>query len=77
MTRGGQVYAAVLEGRLREPFSRDDLRRGCPGWPEGIYRAFLPQHSIGNKHGNTELFVRIAPGLYRLNRPRTERPQAG
>ena len=66
---GGQVYAAVLEGRLCEPFTRDDLRRACPGWPKSIYAAFLPKHSVGNKDGNTELFVRVAPGLYRLNRP--------
>jgi hypothetical protein len=76
MTRGGEVYAAVLEGRLREPFNRDDLRRACPRWPISIYTAFLPHHSVGNKHGNTELFVRVAPGLYRLNRPSSGRGKA-
>jgi hypothetical protein len=70
MMRGGEVYAAVLDGRLREAFTRDDLRRACAGWPKSIYAAFLPKHSVGNIAGNTELFVRVAPGLYRLNRPR-------
>jgi hypothetical protein len=29
-------------------------------WPKSIYIAFLPQHSVGNKYGNAELFVRVA-----------------
>jgi hypothetical protein len=69
MKRSGEVYAAVLEGRLREPFTLDDLRRACPGWPESVYQGFLPQHSIGNRGGKPELFERVGFGLYRLNRP--------
>ena len=71
MKRSGEVYAAVLEGRLCEPFTREDLKRACPGWPQSIYMAFLPTHSVGNKHGKPERFVRVPPGKYRLNRTRT------
>ena len=76
MKRVGEIYAAVPEGRLREPFTRDDLKRACPGWPTSIYIEFLPRHSVGNKYGNAELFVKVARNQYRLNRPSIRRRPA-
>lgn len=60
-----EIYSAVREGRLAQPFTADMVKRACPGWAERTYHVFLPKHRVGN--GNTtELFVRVAPGSYRL-----------
>lgn len=60
-----QICAAVRAGRLVEPFNAAGVKHACPGWAEKTYHVFLPKHAVGN--GKTsELFVRIAPGLYRL-----------
>lgn len=68
-----RVYTAIVEavraGSLREPFTRDDFRRACPGFGAGTYNAFLDKHSLGNPGGNSELFERVAPGQFRVLRP--------
>lgn len=63
--RASQIYAAVRAGRLKEPFGPDDLRRACPGWGEGTYKAFLWKHRVGNPGKNTELFEQIGPSRFR------------
>ncbi|WP_146149201.1 hypothetical protein [Nitratireductor sp. StC3] len=60
-----EIYAAVRSGRLREPFSAREVKAACPGWADNTYRVFLSKHAVGNGR-TTELFVRIAPGRYRL-----------
>ena len=60
-----QIYAAVRDGRLKEPFTPDDVRRECPGWAVKTYTVFLSKHRVGNPEGTTELFERVAPGYYR------------
>lgn len=60
-----EIYAAVRSGRLREPFNARMVKDACPGWAENTYRVFLPKHAVGNGT-TTELFVRVAPGSYRL-----------
>lgn len=63
---GSQIYAAVRSDRLREPFSAAMVKRACPGWADKTYQVFLSKHAIGN--GTTsELFIRVAPGRYKLN----------
>ena len=60
-----QIYAAINEDRLNEPFGPDDVKRACPGWANHTYTNFLPKHAIDNPGKNTELFERVAPGRYR------------
>ena len=61
-----QIREAVASGRLAEPFRAADVRAACPGWAPATYNTFLPKHRAGNRGGDTVLFVRVAPGLYRL-----------
>ena len=63
-----QIYAAVRDQRLEEPFGPDDVKRACPGWAERTYTVFLPKHAVGNPGKTTELFERIGPGQYRTLR---------
>jgi hypothetical protein len=60
-----QIYAAVRDRRLKEPFGPDDVKRACPGWAERTYTNFLSKHAVGNPSKTSELFQRIAPGQYR------------
>lgn len=60
-----QIYAAVREGRLKEPFGPDDVRCACPDWASRTYTNFLSKHAVGNPSQTTELFERVAPGRYR------------
>jgi hypothetical protein len=61
-----QIRAAVSAGLLPEPFTRSMLRRACPNWPEGTYRAFVSKHRVGNPGRATELFEQVGRGLFRL-----------
>jgi len=60
-----QIYEAVRDRRLIEPFRPDDVRRVCPGWSRRTYNVFLPKHAVGNPTKMTELFERVGPGQYR------------
>jgi len=68
-----RVYASIIRpvrnGKLVEPFSGRDFRRACPGFGNGTYNAFLHKHSRNNPGGNTELFIRVRPGIFRCIRP--------
>jgi len=63
------IVDAVRKGRLKEPFTKDDFRRACPGFGEGTYNAFLDKHRVGNPGGNSELFIKVTPGKFKLKRP--------
>jgi hypothetical protein len=63
-----QIYAAVRENRLKEPFGSDDVKYACPGWASRTYSVFLAKHAVGNPGKATELFERVAPGRYRTVR---------
>jgi hypothetical protein len=60
-----QIYSSVKNGRLKEPFGPDDVKRACPGWAQRTYNNFLSKHAVGNPSKTTELFQRIGPGRYR------------
>jgi hypothetical protein len=60
-----RIYAAVRCGKLKEPFNAAMVKRTCPGWADRTYSVFLSKHAVGNGT-TTELFIRVAPGLYRL-----------
>lgn len=65
---GAAIYEAVRKGRLLEPFDAKAVKRACPGWSDRTYHVFLPKHAEGNPGHNTELFVRVDRGLYRLSK---------
>jgi hypothetical protein len=60
-----EIYAAVKNGKLKEPFGSNDVKRACPGWAERTYTNFLSKHAIGNPSKASELFQRVGPGQYR------------
>lgn len=60
-----EIYAAVHSGKLAQPFDAEMVKRACPGWADRTYHVFLSKHAVGNG-ATTELFKRVAPGLYRL-----------
>lgn len=60
------IRAAVTSGMLQEPFGAKDVRKAVPGFADKTYGVFLPKHRQANPGGNTELFIRVKKGLYRL-----------
>ena len=63
------IIKAIENGDLKEPFTKEDFRNACPNHGEGTYQAFLDKHRVGNPRGNSELFVKVAPGLFKLVKP--------
>ena len=61
-----EIRRAVREGRLKEPFRAGDIIPAGIGCASSTPGTFLPKHRVGNPGGNSELFVRVAPGEYRL-----------
>jgi hypothetical protein len=58
-----RIREAVKSGKLKKAFKPADVNSALAIYWAGT---FLPKHSVGNPGGNTELFVRVARGLYRL-----------
>ncbi len=58
-----RIRELVRDGKLKQPFRAADTNKVL-----GVDWAgtFLPKHCVGNPGGNSELFVRIARGTYRL-----------
>ncbi len=63
------IVNAVKCGRLKEPFTKDDFRKVCPEFGRGTYKAFLWKHRVGNPSGETELFIKVMPGQFKLVKP--------
>ena len=63
------VVDAVCNGRLVEPFGKNDFIDACPSLGNGTYQAFLWKHSEGNPGYNSVLFVKVSTGLFKLKRP--------
>jgi len=61
-----EIYEAAKRRKLPEPFNAEMVRKACPGWSKNSYSAFLPKHAYGNPGGNTELFVKVRRGFYRI-----------
>lgn len=57
------IREAVKRGTLAEPFRGADVNRALNIHYAGV---FLPKHRVGNPGLNTERFVLIERGLYRL-----------
>ena len=60
------IRRARREGRLPREFRKADLQKACPGWAAETCGVFPSKHRVGNPGRETELFVRVARGLYRL-----------
>lgn len=58
-----RIRQAVREGMLSGQFSPSQVNKVLGIDWAGV---FLPKHRVGNPGGNTELFIQIARGLYRL-----------
>jgi hypothetical protein len=58
-----RIRGAVRSRELKKSFKPADVNAALPILWAGT---FFPKHSVGNPGGNTELFVRITRGLYRL-----------
>jgi len=63
------IVKAVKSGRLKEPFTRDDFKKSCPDFGRETYNAFLWKHSLENSGGETELFIKVSPGKFKLVKP--------
>ena len=63
------IYAAVLSGKLAQPFDADTAKYAVPGWAEKTYHVFFNKHRVGNPGGETELFIRVAPGRFKIKGP--------
>ena len=61
-----EIRAAVEAGRLKEPFSPADVIQAGVECAASTPGTFLPKHRVGNPGGNTELFIQVVPGRYRL-----------
>ena len=62
-----EIRQAVQDGRLAEPFDRAAVSKAGVSWSYHTSRNFLSKHCVGNSGGNTELFVHVCKGKYRLN----------
>ncbi len=60
-----EIYAAVRSGKLTQPFNAAMAKKACLGWANRTYHTFFGKHAVGNG-SQTELFVRVGRGLYRL-----------
>jgi len=61
-----EIYTAVRSGKLVQPFNAAMVRAACPGWATHTYLTFLGKHAVGNPGHETEHFVRVARGSYKL-----------
>ena len=62
-----EIRLAVATGELVEPFrARDIIDTKSIECAPSTPGTFLPKHRVGNPGGNTELFILVTPGLYRL-----------
>jgi len=63
------IITAVKNGRLKEPFSINNLKSKCNTLAEGTCNVFLYKHRKGNPGGNSELFEMVSKGKFKLIRP--------
>jgi hypothetical protein len=63
---GSQIFAAVASGKHGQPFNDAMIKKASPVWANRTYYTFPGKHRVG--YGKeTELFVRVSRGWYRLN----------
>jgi hypothetical protein len=64
-----RIIRAVKRGDLKEPFNGKMFKKACPGFADRTYKTFLPKHRKSNTTETRQLFIRIAPGFYKVIRP--------
>jgi len=68
-----KVYSAIVRAvnshNLKEPFGSKEFRSACPSFADGTYKVFLSKHRKGNPGCDSELFIRVVPGKFRVIRP--------
>lgn len=71
---GKEIYLAVLNGDISEPFTVEDCRKYTMirGWtiPENYLRVFLANSEKNRYHSSTykSYFIRVSEGQYALNK---------
>ncbi|MEE9283963.1 MAG: hypothetical protein V3U49_07825 [Nitrososphaerales archaeon] len=60
------IKEAVNNGRLKEPFTPQDVKRISPGKVDKTYNSFLVHHRKGNPIKFPEYFERGKDGTYKL-----------
>ena len=61
-----EIYLAVKSGKLKQPFNAVMAKKACLGWADRTYTNFFRKHSEHNKVGETEWFIIVSRGQYRL-----------
>ncbi|MFZ0636169.1 MAG: hypothetical protein WA755_08455 [Candidatus Acidiferrales bacterium] len=56
---------AIEQGKLREPFSKEDFEAACPGFGRGTYNIFLTKHRRGNPDGDIAYFEKVDAERFR------------
>lgn len=59
------IKKCIPNSHLKEPFRVSDVNKCCNGLLKRS-PSFLSKHRVGNPGGNTEYFVRVGIGLYKL-----------
>jgi hypothetical protein len=62
------IREAIVNGRLREPFSAREAAQALrsPDWPLQRLHSFLVRHCLGNLAASQILVERVSYGRYRL-----------
>ncbi len=60
------IIEAVEKGKLKEPFSEEDVMKACPGYAKPTYRSSLVHHRKGNPINQPEYFEINEKGKFTL-----------
>ncbi len=63
------IVRSVKNGKLKEPFSANDVMKACPKLKPSTCMTILNKHRKSNPSKTSELFVRVSPGKFKLIRP--------
>jgi len=64
-----QILKAINSGKLKEPFTIPELKKACPHLNERTCSNFPSKHRKNNPGGDSELFIQLEDGRYKLIRP--------
>ena len=70
---GKEIYLAVKNGKISQPFNVADCRKYAlsKGWdvPESYLRVVLANSEVNRDHSETykNYFIRVSRGLYKIN----------
>ncbi len=61
-----EIRDAITDGKIRNPFTKEEWKRACPGWADATYNVFLLKHRVCNPGGYTEYFEQLPNRLWKL-----------